>query len=80
MNAEIRPCSGALQTYTVYAARNRHLTGREHSKPTRTQGTVIAAAIRRQLHAVVTTGRAGAPHRRRRDRRRRRTPWPPAHT
>jgi transposase len=50
---------GALQTNTVYATRYRHLTGREHNqlKPTQAQ-TVIAAAILRHLHAVITTGRA----------------------
>jgi transposase len=50
---------GALQTNTVYATRYRHLTTREHNKlkPTQAQ-TVIAAAILRHLHAVITTGRA----------------------
>ena len=60
---------GALQTNTVYAARYRHLTTREHNKlkPTQAQ-TVIAAAILRHLHAVITTGQAWDPaHRRRRD-------------
>ena len=54
---------GALQTNTVYANRYRHLTTREHNKlkPTQAQ-TVIAAAILRHLHAVVTTGRAWDPH------------------
>ena len=48
---------GALQTNTVYAARYRHLTTREHNKLTPTQAqTVIAAAILRHLHAVITTG------------------------
>ena len=53
---------GALQTNTVYAARYRHLTTREINKlkPTQAQ-TVIAAAILRHLHAVVTTGRAWDP-------------------
>jgi transposase len=53
---------GSLQTNTVYAARYRHLTTREHNKlkPTRAQ-TVIAAAILRHLHAVVTPGRAWDP-------------------
>jgi transposase len=53
---------GSLQTNTVYAARYRHLTGREHNKlkPTQAQ-TVIAAAILRHLHAVITTGRAWDP-------------------
>jgi transposase len=53
---------GALQTNTVYAARYRHLTTREHNKLTPTQAqTVIAAAILRHLHAVITTGRAWDP-------------------
>ena len=53
---------GALQTNTVYAARYRHLTTRETNKlnPTQAQ-TVIAAAILRHLHAVITTGRAWDP-------------------
>jgi transposase len=53
---------GALQTNTVYANRYRHLTSREHNKlkPTQAQ-TVIAAAILRHLHAVITTGRAWDP-------------------
>jgi transposase len=53
---------GSLQTNTVYAARYRHLTTREHNKlkPTQAQ-TVIAAAILRHLHAVITTGRAWDP-------------------
>jgi transposase len=54
---------GSLQTNTVYAARYRHLTTREHNKlkPTQAQ-TVIAAAILRHLHAVVTTGQAWDPN------------------
>jgi transposase len=53
---------GSLQTNTVYAARYRHLTGREHNKLTLTQAqTVIAAAILRHLHAVVSTGRVWDP-------------------
>jgi transposase len=52
----------ALQTNTVYAARYRHLTTRQTNKLTPTQAqTVIAAAILRQLHAVVTTGQAWDP-------------------
>jgi transposase len=53
---------GALRTNPVYAARYAHLTGREHNKlrPTQAQ-TVIAAAILRHLHAVVTTGRRWDP-------------------
>jgi transposase len=53
---------GALQTNTVYAARYRHLTTRETNKLTPTQAqTVIAAAILRHMHAVITTGRAWDP-------------------
>ena len=53
---------GSLQTNTVYAARYRHLTSREHNKLTPTQAqTVIAAAILRHLHAVETTGQAWDP-------------------
>jgi transposase len=53
---------GSLQTHTVYAARYRHLTGCEQNKLTPTQAqTVIAAAILRHLHAVVTTGHAWDP-------------------
>jgi transposase len=47
----------------VYAARYRHLTTRTDNRLTPTQAqTVIAAAILRQLHAVITTGRAWNPH------------------
>jgi transposase len=53
---------GTLQTNTVYAARYRHLTTREHNRLTATQAqTVLAAAILRHLHAVITTGRAWDP-------------------
>jgi transposase len=53
---------GAQRTNPVYGARYRHLTTREDNKlkPTQAQ-TVIAAAILRHLHAVVTTGRAWDP-------------------
>jgi transposase len=53
---------GAMKNNEVYAERYRHLTTREVNKlkPTQAQ-TVIAAAILRQLHAVVTTGRAWNP-------------------
>jgi len=52
----------ALKANPVYATRYRHLTGREQNKLTPTQAqTVIGAAILRQLHAVVTTGRAWDP-------------------
>jgi hypothetical protein len=51
---------GAQRANAVYGARYRHLTAREHNrlKPTQAQ-TVIAAAILRHLHAVITTGRPG---------------------
>ena len=53
---------GALQTNTVSSARYRHLTTREHNRLTPTQAqTVIAAAILRHLHAVITTGQAWDP-------------------
>ena len=49
---------GAQRANPVYAARFTYLTTREHNKLTATQAqAVIAAAILRQLHAVVTTGR-----------------------
>jgi transposase len=53
---------GAQRANPVYAARYRHLTGREHNKlrPTQAQ-TVIAAAILRHLHAVITTGQSWDP-------------------
>jgi transposase len=53
---------GAQRANPVYEARYRHLTTREHNKlkPTQAQ-TVIAAAILRHLHAVVTTGQAWNP-------------------
>ena len=53
---------GAQRANPVYAARYRHLTGREHNKLTPTQAqTAIAAAILRHLHAIVTTGTAWDP-------------------
>ncbi len=46
----------------VYAARYQYLTTREQNTLTPTQAqTVIAAAILRQLHAVITTGRRWDP-------------------
>jgi transposase len=46
----------------VYAARYRHLTTRTINRLTPTQAqTVIAAAILRQLHAVITSGRPWCP-------------------
>jgi transposase len=57
-----RPVWGAQRANPVYAARYRHLTSRQHNKlrPTQAQ-TVIAAAILRHLHAVITTGQAWHP-------------------
>jgi transposase len=53
---------GAQRANPVYGARYRHLTTREHNRlrPTQAQ-TVIAAAILRHLHAVITTGQAWDP-------------------
>jgi transposase len=54
---------GAQNANDVYAARYQHLTTRETNKLTATQAqTVIAGAILRQLHAVITTGQAWDPH------------------
>jgi transposase len=51
-----------LHTNTVYAARYRHPTSRENNKLTPTQAqTVIAAAVLRQLHAIIVTGNAWNP-------------------
>jgi transposase len=53
---------GAQRANPVYAARYRHLTTRETNKLKATQAhTVIAAAILRHLHAVITTGQAWDP-------------------
>jgi transposase len=53
---------GCLQTNRVYAARYRHLTGREHHKLTPTQAqTAVAGAILRQLYAVVVHQQAWDP-------------------
>jgi transposase len=53
---------GAQRANPVYAARYAHLTTREHNKLRVTQAqTVIAAAILRHLHAVITTGKAWDP-------------------
>jgi transposase len=53
---------GIQKANPVYAARYRQLTTREQNKLTATQAqAVIAAAILRQLHAVITTGRAWDP-------------------
>jgi transposase len=53
---------GAQRANPVYRARYQHLTSRDQNKlrPTQAQ-TVIAAAILRQLHAVITTGQARDP-------------------
>ena len=52
----------AQRANPVYRARYQYLTSREHNKLTPTQAqTVIAAAILRQLHAVITTGQAWDP-------------------
>ena len=53
---------GARRANPVYRARYQHLISREHNKLTPTQAqTVIAAAILRQLHAIITTGQAWDP-------------------
>ncbi len=53
---------GCLQTNKVYAARYRHLTTRENNRLKATQAqTVIAAAILRQLYAVVIHRQAWDP-------------------
>ena len=53
---------GCLQTNRVYAARYRHLTTRETNKLTPTQAqTAVAAAILRQLYAVVVHQQAWDP-------------------
>jgi transposase len=53
---------GAQRANPVYRARYQHLTSRDQNRLTPTQAqTVIAAAILRQLHAVVTTGQAWDP-------------------
>ena len=51
-----------MKTNTVYAARYRYLTTRETNKLTPTQAqSVLAGAILRHLHAVITTGQAWDP-------------------
>jgi transposase len=53
---------GAQRANPVYAARFTHLTKRQQNKLTVTQAqAVIAAAILRQLHAVITTGQRWDP-------------------
>ena len=52
----------AIQHNDVYAARFTHLTTREQNTLTATQAqAVLAAALLRHLHAVVTTGQAWDP-------------------
>ena len=53
---------GCLPNNSVYATRYRHLTTRDQNKlkPTQAQ-TVLAAALLRQLWAVITTGQAWNP-------------------
>ena len=51
-----------LQNNPVYAARYQHLVTREQNRLTATQAqAAVAAALLRQLHAVVITGRAWDP-------------------
>ena len=53
---------GARRANPVYRARYQHLTSREQNKLSPAQAqTVIAAAILRHLHAVITTGQAWDP-------------------
>jgi transposase len=53
---------GAQRANPVYRARYQHLTTRKENKLTPTQAqTIIAAAILRHLHAVITTGQAWDP-------------------
>ena len=53
---------GAQRANPACAARYQYLISREQNKLTPTQAqTVIAAAILRQLHAVITTGQAWDP-------------------
>jgi transposase len=53
---------GTQRANPVYAARYRHLTGRDTNRLTPTQAqAAIAAAILRHLHAVLTTGRSWDP-------------------
>ncbi len=53
---------GAQRANPVYRARYQYLTSREQNRLTPTQAqTVIAAAILRQLHAVINSGQAWDP-------------------
>ncbi|MGW4126291.1 hypothetical protein [Nocardia sp. NPDC004711] len=54
---------GIQRANPVYAARYKHLTSRDTNRLTPTQAqTVIAAAILRHLHAVITTGQPWDPN------------------
>jgi len=53
---------GALKSNPVYAARFAHLTSREHNRLSTGQAhAVIAAALLRHLHAIITTGQRWDP-------------------
>jgi transposase len=53
---------GAQRANPLHRARYQHLTTRDHNKLTPTQAqTIIAAAILRHLHAVITTRQAWDP-------------------
>ena len=53
---------GALKSNPVYAARFAYLTSREHNRLSTGQAhAVLAAALLRQLHAVITTGQRWDP-------------------
>jgi transposase len=53
---------GCLQNNQLCAVRYRHPTSRETNRLTPTQAqTIVAAAILRQLYAVITTGQAWDP-------------------
>jgi len=53
---------GCLHTNRVYATRYRHLTTRDGNRLTATQAqTVVAAALLRQLYAVVVSGQRWDP-------------------
>ena len=53
---------GALKSNPVYAARFAYLTSRQHNKLATGQAHAVpAAALLRQLHAVITTGQRWAP-------------------
>jgi transposase len=57
-----RAVGGALKSNPVYAARFAHLTSREHNKLSTGQAhAALAAALLRQLHAVITTGQRWDP-------------------